>query len=70
MRGGVPSITQPIAGPWLSPQVVTRNKVPKLLLDIPLSDGQRLGLKFDSISATAGAASTDIIPTTWYPQST
>ena len=29
--GGQPSTTQPIAGPWLSPQVVTRNKWPKLL---------------------------------------
>src|SRR5579883_1011308 len=31
MRGGQPSTTQPIAGPWLSPQVVTRNRWPKLL---------------------------------------
>src|SRR5579859_4902438 len=34
MRGGHPSTTQPIAGPWLSPHVVTRNKWPKLLCDI------------------------------------
>ena len=34
MRGGQPSTTQPIAGPWLSPQVVTRNRWPKLLCDI------------------------------------
>src|SRR5688572_13491281 len=34
MRGGQPSITQPIAGPWLSPQVVTRKRWPKLLWDI------------------------------------
>jgi hypothetical protein len=26
MPGGQPSTTQPMAGPWLSPQVVTRNK--------------------------------------------
>ena len=26
MRGGQPSTTQPIAGPWLSPQVVTRKR--------------------------------------------
>ena len=26
--GGQPSITQPIAAPWLSPQVVTRNALP------------------------------------------
>src|SRR3984957_594586 len=32
--GGQPSITPPIAGPWLSPQVVTRNRWPKLLCDI------------------------------------
>jgi hypothetical protein len=32
--GGHPSTTQPIAGPWLSPQVVTRNKCPKVLCDI------------------------------------
>jgi hypothetical protein len=28
----VPSTTQPIAGPWLSPQEVKRKMVPKLLL--------------------------------------
>jgi hypothetical protein len=27
-------ITQPSAGPWLSPQVVTRNKWPKVLCDM------------------------------------
>src|SRR3989304_6055088 len=32
--GGQPSTTQPIAGPWLSPQVVTRNRWPKVLWDI------------------------------------
>src|SRR5215470_258301 len=34
MRGGTPSTTQPIAGPWLSPQVVKRKRWPKLLKDI------------------------------------
>src|SRR5271168_5071781 len=34
MRGGQPSTTQPIAGPWLSPKVVTRNKWPNVLCDI------------------------------------
>src|SRR5690606_25615882 len=29
-RGGTPSTTQPIDGPWLSPQVVKRNSRPKL----------------------------------------
>ena len=34
MFGGVPSTTQPMAGPWLSPQVVNLNSVPKVLSDI------------------------------------
>src|SRR4051794_11084323 len=34
MPGGVPSTTQPIAGPWLSPQVVKRNRGPKLFCDM------------------------------------
>ena len=33
--GWHPSTTQPIAGPWLSPQVVTRNRWPKVLCDMP-----------------------------------
>ncbi len=33
-RGGVPSTTQPIAGPWLSPKVVKRNRWPKVLADM------------------------------------
>jgi len=32
--GGQPSTTQPIAGPWLSPKVVTVKSRPKLLPDI------------------------------------
>jgi len=32
--GGQPSIMQPIAGPWDSPQVVKRNSFPKVLNDI------------------------------------
>ena len=34
MPGGQPSMTQPIAGPWLSPQVVTRNRWPNVLCDM------------------------------------
>src|ERR1041385_3349861 len=34
MPGGQPSTTHPIAGPWLSPKVVTRNMCPKLLYDM------------------------------------
>jgi hypothetical protein len=32
--GGQPSTTQPIAGPWLSPKVVTRKRWPKVLWDM------------------------------------
>src|SRR5260370_31933890 len=35
--GGQPSTTQPIATPWLSPKVVTRNMWPKVLKDIAWS---------------------------------
>src|ERR1700678_1479159 len=42
--GGHPSTTQPSAGPWLSPNVVTRNKWPKVLNDILLAEiGFRAG---------------------------
>src|SRR5215211_5367498 len=34
--GGQPSTTQPIAIPWLSPKVVTRNMWPKVLKDMVL----------------------------------
>src|SRR5690606_32778298 len=34
MPGGQPSTIQPSAGPWLSPNVVTVNKVPKVLPDM------------------------------------
>src|SRR5215471_976183 len=34
MRGGQPSITHPIATPWLSPKVVTRKRWPKVLNDM------------------------------------
>jgi hypothetical protein len=34
IMGGQPSTTQPIATPWLSPKVVTRNMWPKVLKDI------------------------------------
>ncbi len=37
MPGGQPSTTQPIAGPWLSPKVVTRNIWPNVLNDILLN---------------------------------
>src|ERR1700730_15567573 len=34
IKGGQPSTTQPIAGPWLSPKVVTRKRWPKVLWDM------------------------------------
>src|SRR5205807_10361244 len=34
MPGGQPSTTQPIAGPWLSPKVVTRKRWPNVLKDM------------------------------------
>ena len=34
--GGQPSTVAPKAGPWLSPQVVTRKRWPKLFMDIGL----------------------------------
>jgi len=34
MPGGQPSITQPMAGPWDSPKVVTVKSVPKVLPDM------------------------------------
>ena len=34
IRGGQPSTTQPSAGPWLSPKVVTRKRWPKVLWDM------------------------------------
>src|SRR5215212_11703517 len=36
IRGGQPSTTQPIAGPWLSPKVVNRNRCPNVLNDIEI----------------------------------
>src|SRR5215813_9891881 len=41
MRDGTPSTTTPIAGPWLSPQVVNRNSVPKVLPAIRLPSHDR-----------------------------
>src|SRR6516162_11138920 len=38
-RGGTPSTTTPIAGPWLSPQVVKRKSVPNELPAITLVNG-------------------------------
>jgi hypothetical protein len=42
IKGGQPSTTQPIAGPWLSPKVVTRKRWPKLLKDMGARQTTRL----------------------------
>src|SRR5215471_11533774 len=39
IRAGQPSITQPIAGPWLSPKVVTRKRWPNVLNDMDFTAG-------------------------------
>src|SRR3546814_6766530 len=65
-RGGTPSTTQPMADPWLSPQVVKRKVSPKLLPAIGRApereevDLQGWDAKFFSSSASCGAASTAI----------
>ena len=54
MPGGQPSTTQPMAGPWLSPKVVTRNSLPKLLSLIRRS----------FFATTMSGASSAFMPTT------
>jgi hypothetical protein len=56
-RGGTPSTTTPIAGPWLSPQVVNLNKVPNELPAIASA------LDADYTTEMSGA-STAFMPTT------
>jgi hypothetical protein len=46
IRGGQPSTTAPIAGPWLSPQVVTRKRWPKVLWDMQERSGWRSVRRF------------------------
>src|ERR1700719_2172048 len=50
--GGQPSTTQPIATPWLSPKVVTRNRWPKVLWDMVCRNAQtplgQIVKRFDS----------------------
>ena len=48
--GGQPSTTQPIAGPWLSPKLVTRNSVPSVLPDISAVGARQFG--FDEGSSS------------------
>src|SRR5229473_6252647 len=63
-RGGTPSTTQPIAGPWLSPQVVKRKIVPKLLPATPtlsaVSDDRNVG-RVDRLHADDVIAAIDVM---------
>src|SRR5215468_895673 len=67
MRGGTPSTTQPMAGPWLSPQVVKRKRWPKLLKDISglrvesLQELGDLGRRFGSEHADDVIAAVDMM---------
>src|SRR6185295_10899554 len=67
MRGGTPSTTQPIAGPWLSPQVVKRKRWPKLLKDIsdlrvePLQELGDFGGRFRAQHADDVIAAVDMV---------
>src|SRR4029453_14187355 len=67
MRGGTPSTTQPMAGPWLSPQVVKRKRWPKLLKDIsglridPLPEFGRPGRRFGAQHADDVIAAVDVV---------
>ena len=51
--GGQPSTTQPIAGPWLSPKLVTRNSVPRVLPDI--SADRRPSIRDSTTAARRGS---------------
>src|SRR6185312_11198760 len=58
MRGGQPSTTQPIAGPWLSPKLVKRNMRPKVLKDMDdvlgaLPNPVKLNDTYDPVKHTA-----------------
>src|SRR5215813_9343515 len=67
IRGGTPSTTQPMAGPWLSPQVVKRKRWPKLLKDIsdlrvePLQEFGDFGRRFGPEHADDVIAAVDMV---------
>src|SRR3984957_19398575 len=59
--GGTPSTTTPIAGPWLSPQVVKRNSVPKELpATAGASHGRDVG-RVDPLHADDVIAAIDVV---------
>src|ERR1700676_1347791 len=59
-RGGTPSTTTPIAGPWLSPQVVKRNSVPKVFPAIALPSHHRDVGRVDGLHADDVIAAIDM----------
>src|SRR5512140_762651 len=59
MPGGQPSMTQPIAGPWDSPKLVTANRAPKVL---PLMAGIFRTVSHPLFRERAGAEDWRIIP--------
>src|SRR3954471_1655603 len=61
IRGGTPSTTTPIAGPWLSPQVVKRNSVPKLLPAISPQSHHRDIRRVDGLHADDVIAAIDVV---------
>src|ERR1700723_2593163 len=65
--GGTPSTTTPIAGPWLSPQVVKRNSVPKELPAIvAASHGRNVGC-IDALHADDVIAAIDVVNLAGHP---
>src|ERR1700681_986312 len=67
-REGVPSTTQPIAGPWLSPHVVKRKIVPKLLPATAgaSSDGRDVG-RVHGLHADDVIAAIDVMDLAGHP---
>ena len=67
MPGGQPSTTQPIAGPWLSPKVVTRKQMAECVVRHGLGLAHRLS-RFDKASAHGAAAASPRCPARGKPR--
>src|ERR1700722_6952 len=67
MRGGTPSTTTPIAGPWLSPQVVKRNSVPKELAAIVDASHRRDVGRVGPLHADDVIAAIDVVHLAGHP---
>src|SRR6478752_1997751 len=64
--GGQPSTTQPIAGPWLSPKVVTLRSLPNVLLDME-SRASRFVIRNGDLLVVPGARR-DPVPASSHPR--